>query len=450
MTESQHLEYKRELTDQLERSVVGFLNSRDGGRILLGVGDDGEVIGLADADGDQLKIKDRLKQNIQPSCMGLFDVLLEDENGKPWLKLILASGPEKPYYLRKQGMSPKGCFLRVGSATEPMPERQIEQLFARRTRASISRMAAPRQDLSFAQLKIYYEEIQREPGPQLLRNLELFTEDDRYNLAAYLLADVNNISIKVAKYAGVDRVDLIENEEYGNCCLVKATRQVLDKLDLENRTRTRITSKQRQETRLFDPLALREAVINAIVHNDYSYEGVPKFELFADRLEITSTGGIPQGLSEEEFFEGYSVPRNKELMRVFRDLDMVEYLGSGIPRILRSYPRNCFQFTENFIRMVFPVPEIEGESEGERGVKSSEKTREKTREKARDKTREKTRDILLALIKAEPTVTTAELAERVGITAKGVEWQLRRLREKGQLRRVGPDKGGHWEVLEES
>ena len=207
MTESQHLEYKRELTDQLERSVVGFLNSRDGGRILLGVGDDGEVVGLADADGDQLKIKDRLKQNIQPSCMGLFDVLLEEENGKPWLKLILASGPEKPYYLRKQGMSPKGCFLRVGSATEPMSERQIEQLFARRTRTSISRMAAPRQDLSFAQLRIYYEEIQREPGPQLLRNLELFTEDDHYNLAAYLLADVNNISIKVAKYAGVDRVD---------------------------------------------------------------------------------------------------------------------------------------------------------------------------------------------------------------------------------------------------
>jgi ATP-dependent DNA helicase RecG len=73
MTESQHLEYKRELTDQLERAVVGFLNSRDGGRILIKVGDDGEVLGLEDADGDQLKVKDRLKQNIQPSCMGLFD-----------------------------------------------------------------------------------------------------------------------------------------------------------------------------------------------------------------------------------------------------------------------------------------------------------------------------------------------------------------------------------------
>jgi predicted HTH transcriptional regulator len=352
--QSQHLEYKSEHTDTLERVVVGFLNSREGGRILIGVDDAGTILGLADPDGDQLKIKDRLKQNIQPSCLGLFDVLTEESEGKTWIKLLVASGSEKPYYLRKQGMSPRGCFLRIGSAIEPMPERQIEALFAKRTRNSISRIVSPRQDLKFSQLKIYYEATGREPNAQFLRNLELFTEDDRLNYAAYLLADINNTSIKVAKYAGKDRVELIENEEYGNCCLVKATKQVLDKLDLENRTLTRITSKERQETRLFDPVALREAVINAIIHNDYSYEGVPKFELFSDRLEITSTGSIPQGMRESEFFEGYSILRNKELMRIFRDLEMVEYLGSGMPRILRTYPKECFRLTENFTRMIFP------------------------------------------------------------------------------------------------
>jgi predicted HTH transcriptional regulator len=156
-TESQHLEYKRELTDALEREVVGFLNSREGGRILIGVDDGGRILGLADPDGDQLKIKDRLKQNIQPSCLGLFDVLIEESKGKTWIKLLVASGSEKPYYLRKQGMSPRGCFLRIGSATEPMPERQIEALFAKRTRNSISRIVSPGQDLKFSQLKIYYE-----------------------------------------------------------------------------------------------------------------------------------------------------------------------------------------------------------------------------------------------------------------------------------------------------
>ena len=93
----------------------------------------------------------------------------------------------------------------------------------------------------------------------------------------------------------------------------------------------------------------------AIVHNDYTSEIPPKFEFFNDRIEITSFGSLPQGITEKEFFEGYSVPRNKELMRVFRDLDLVEHLGSGVPRILRSYGKDCFIFTENFLRMTFPA-----------------------------------------------------------------------------------------------
>ena len=366
-SESQHLEYKRELTETLEREVVGFLNHRDGGKILIGVDDAGSVIGLADPDSDQLRIKDRLKQNILPSCMGLFDVLLEEEGDKCWIKLIIASGPEKPYHLRKHGMSSKGCFIRVGSATEPMSERMIEELFARRTRNSLGRIKSRRQELTFSQLKIYYEATGHELGPGFAEYLELLTEEKAYNYVAYLLADSNGVSIKVAKYAGTDRVDLVENEEFGNCCLVKAANQVLDKLEVENRTLARITPKRREEQRLYDAVALREAVINAIVHNDYSYEGVPKFELFADRLEITSTGGMPQGVTCEEFFQGYSIPRNKELMRIFRDLDMVEYLGSGMPRILRAYSQEVFHFTENFIRIVLPSAKPEdGQRVGEK------------------------------------------------------------------------------------
>ncbi len=185
--------------------------------------------------------------------------------------------------------------------------------------------------------------------------MELLTEEGQYNYVAYLLADTNGISVKVAKYDGLDRVDLIENNEYGYCSLIKATKQVLDKIGVENKTLAKITPKERKETKLWNPVALREAVINAIVHNDYTSEIPPKFEFFDDRIEITSFGSLPQGMTEKEFFEGYSVPRNKELMRVFRDLDLVEHLGSGVPRILRSYGKECFKFTENFLRMIFPA-----------------------------------------------------------------------------------------------
>jgi ATP-dependent DNA helicase RecG len=95
-------------------------------------------------------------------------------------------------------------------------------------------------------------------------------------------------------------------------------------------------------------------VSNAIIHNNYANEIPPKFELFPNRLEITSAGGLVPEFDENEFFMGYSVPRNKELMRIFKDLEMVEYLGSGVPRILQKYPRSIFTFTPNFIRITFP------------------------------------------------------------------------------------------------
>ncbi|SJN44551.1 ATP-dependent DNA helicase [Sphingobacterium sp. JB170] len=153
------------------------------------------------------------------------------------------------------------------------------------------------------------------------------------------------------------RVDLIENNEYGFCSLIKATKTVLDKIELENRTETQITSKERIDKRLWNPVAIREAIINSIIHNDYTREVPPKFDIFSDRIEIISAGRLPEGLSEEDFFEGVSIPRNRELMRVYRDLELVEQLGSGVPRILESYGKECFRFMGYFIRMIFPISE---------------------------------------------------------------------------------------------
>jgi predicted HTH transcriptional regulator len=251
-------------------------------------------------------------------------------------------------------MSERGCFIRIGTAAEPMPQKMIDELFAKRTRNSISKIKSNQQNLKFEQLKIYYQETGVKLNTRFAANLELLTEKGDYNYTAYLMADKNSTSIKVAKYKGTTRVNLIESNEYGNCSIIKATKQVLDKIDLENKTITKITSKERGNNRLWDAIALREAVINALVHNDYTSEVPPKFEFFTDRIEITSTGSLPDGLSQDEFFEGYSVPRNKEIMRIYKDLNLVEHLGSGVPRILESYSKDCFKFSANFLRMTFP------------------------------------------------------------------------------------------------
>ena len=109
----------------------------------------------------------------------------------------------------------------------------IEELFSKRTRNSIGKIISSRQDLTFEQLKIYYDAKGLQLNDNFARNLELLTEDGKYNYVAYQMADTNNNSIKVAKYAGIDRVDLIESNEYGYCSLIKATKAVLDKLELE-------------------------------------------------------------------------------------------------------------------------------------------------------------------------------------------------------------------------
>ena len=288
---------------------------------------------------------------------GLFDVIVESRDGKDIIKITVATGSEKPYYSKSKGMTDRGCFVRVGSASEPMTERQIEDLFSRRVRNSIGTIESRKKDLTFEQLQIYYSGTTLRLNDKFAHNLELLTEDGEFNYAAYLLSDVNGNSIKVAKYAGLDRIKLIENEEYGYCSLVKATKAVLEKLKIENKTFVKTTYEKRLERKLLNPEAIHEAVINAIIHNDYSNEVPPKFEFFSDRLEITSAGGIPQGLNEDDFFMGYSVPQNKELMRVFRDLDMVEQLGSGVPRILSSYPKTAYHFSPNFIRLVLPFEE---------------------------------------------------------------------------------------------
>ena len=196
MTETNRIELKRELTPEvdIEKEIVAFLNYKEGGTLYVGIESNGNVVGVKDVDGDMLKIKDRIKHNIMPSAMGLFDVTEENINGYSVIKVFVASGSEKPYFKKKYGMTDKGCFIRIGTAAEPMPQSMIENLFSRRIRNSISKIVSNRQDLTFEQLRIYYEERKKGLNSNFKRSLELLTEDEKLNYAAYLVADENNIS----------------------------------------------------------------------------------------------------------------------------------------------------------------------------------------------------------------------------------------------------------------
>lgn len=455
MTETTRIENKAILTPELdiEKEVIAFLNYKEGGCIYIGVDKNGQTLGVDDVDDCMLRLKDRIKNNISPSAMGLFDITEEKRDGRSVVKITIASGVEKPYFKTKYGMTPRGAYLRIGTSAEPMPQETIDRLFATRTRNSISRVVSNRQDLRFEQLRIYYKEHGKQLNDNFPRTLELLTEDGRYNYIAYLLADENGNSIKVAKYSSLDRCDLIENNEYGYCSLIKATKSVLAKLEIENKTAATITPVERIETPMWDRIAIREAVINAIVHNDYSFEVPPKFEIFPDRLEITSAGRLPETMSMQEFFDGVSMPRNKELMRIFKDVELVESLGSGIPRILRAYGTDCFRFTENFIRLTLPISHPHS---GERNAtlvtiqnNDIDSIVEKLGKKLGEKLGKKlgnTRIGIIQLIVSNPNITYTEISKTLSVSSTTVE---KRIAEMSGviIQHVGPKKGGHWEII---
>lgn len=250
LQESNRIEFKVELNDKLEKEVVAFLNNKEGGILYVGVDDNGKPVRISDIDSTQLKIADRIKNNILPSTLGLFDIVTEEIDNISVIKILISSGLEKPYYIKRQGMSPNGCFTRMGASSQPMSTVMIDDLYSKRIHNTLRNIASPRQDLTFAQLKIYYQERGLELNEKFANSLELLTPEGKFNYVAYLLADENGVSIKVAKYAGSDKVDLIENEEYGYCSLIKATHQVLEKLKIENITRAKVTNTKRVEKNL--------------------------------------------------------------------------------------------------------------------------------------------------------------------------------------------------------
>ncbi|HIV98767.1 MAG TPA: winged helix-turn-helix transcriptional regulator [Candidatus Ornithospirochaeta avicola] len=180
-----------------------------------------------------------------------------------------------------------------------------------------------------------------------------------------------------------------------------------------------------------------------LVHNDYSRGYTPVVEIYSDRLELTSHGGLPDGMTEECFFSGVSRPRNREIMRIFHDVEMVEQLDSGMNRILRYYDRSIFEIHDDMIKVVFRfVPGFEddlqsnSDSKSDSGLKSTERL-------SRAEIKIRTVEVL----KENPSCTYEPLSKMFNISRASVANYLRSLSEAGLVRRVGSDKDGHWEVI---
>lgn len=434
--ETERTELKRELNESVIKEIVAFLSSFDG-TIYIGVNDDGTPCGVKDLDETQKKIADIITTQILPNPQSLIELGTKYVDGKNIIEIKIKKG-NALYYIKKYGRSAAGCFVRIGTSCRSMTEEEIERRYAatiKSEKESIVDIENHNQQLSFSMMKNFYVAKGFHINENTFaKNYNLVNRDGKYNLLAGLLADENDISLKVVRFAGETKSELVEKSEYGYICLLMAIDKVIARLDVLNITKSVLDgSATRKDKRLLDARCLREAFLNAVAHNDWKSKVSPAVYVFSNRIEIISTGGLPEGLSLQEFYEGCSKPRCPELMRVLRDLEYVEQSGFGINKITEVYGKDVFKITDNFITVVLPF---------DKNVMNSIATTIETTTETTTETVEK----LLNILAAEPNIKAKDLCGRLGISIDGVRYHLNKLKKEGKIERVGSNKSGYWKI----
>lgn len=335
-------------------------------------------------------------------------------------------------------------YIRVGSSKESLlryPEKESELWYSiNHQEISIETIESQYQDLSFNSLFNYYSSRGVHLNKKTFeKNLGLKTESGKYNILAQLLSDNSHVNIRVAIFAGKTKADpMYSVKEFGLMNLLLSIDKIIDYGDtiniLQADERNRVV--ERKEVSLFDISAYREAVINAIVHNNWLNLNAPMFTIYSDRIEILSHGSLSPKLSINGFFNGESEPINKKLSDILLQLHISEKTGRGVPTIVNKYGKEAFEFSSNYIQVTLKYNFI-----------NAVNYRIETNEiKGKDKLN-KTQAIIIKEIRNNPNITQKELELIVGVGHTAIRNNISKLKKNKIIKRIGSDRNGYWEVL---
>ena len=305
------------------------------------------------------KLSDMITAQIEPNPQDIIHTELRFDEGKIIVVLDVPQGNNSIYCIKKYGFSSTGCYIRLGSTCKEMTPQQIKTRYELNFIDSELMLKAKAKygDISFRTFKVYYSEKGYHLGESSVEtNFNLRNEKGEYNLLAELLSDQNNIPLIFVKFKGESKASLSERSDYGHGCILTSYEKLKNRLVSENICISDTTVRPRKDTYLYNMDCVDEAIINAIVHNDWTVSE-PQVSFFSNRIEIFSHGGLPSGLSEKQFFEGVSKPRNKTLMRIFLNMDIAEHTGHGIPTIIETYGQDAFEITDTSIKCIIPFNE---------------------------------------------------------------------------------------------
>ncbi|MBI9093466.1 MAG: putative DNA binding domain-containing protein [Sphaerochaeta sp.] len=409
------------IPDSAIKSVVAFLNTQ-GGTLYFGIRDDGSICGVQDADDASTRLTNMVHDAILPNPIPFVRVQTVNLEDKHVIKAEISVGTERPYYLAKAGLKPSGVFMRSGNACIPINEAGIRNLIMETSGKSFEESRSLNQDLTFETLKQEMVLRQLEFGKSQMKTLKMIGEDKLYTNLAMLLSDQCNYSIKVAVFQGKTNVVFRDRKEFTGSIL-KQLSDVFEFLCKYNKIRASFKGLLRQDRMDYPEDAMREALLNSIVHRDYLFSGSTIINLFDDHLEFISLGGLVRGLSMEAIQMGVSQSRNPNLAAVFYRMRLVESYGTGVKKILMRYD-GChqspvFRTAEGAFTVDLPnINEVEPSSK--RADVASER---KSEEKA-----------ILSFAKEKGSITRKEAEQLIGSRTTKTYQLLIKLCEEGLLK----------------
>lgn len=354
--ESETVELKEVVVDDIKKEIIAFANC-DGGKLYIGVRDDGTVIGLDNADSVSLQISNMVRDAIKPDITMFLHYETIVENGKNVVVVDIQRGTDRPYYLTKKGMRPEGVYVRQGYSSVPATDTAIRRMIKETDGDRFEAMRCLNQDLTFEATKKEFELRKTDFGPQQMRTLKLIDQDGLYSNLALLLSDQCVHTIKVAVFQGTDQTIFKDRREFTGS-LMQQMNEVYDFIDFRNQTRATIEKLYRVDVRDYPEVAVREALLNLLVHRDYSFSASAFISIYEDRIEFVSIGGLMPGIDLEDVMVGISVCRNQDLANVFYRLHLIEAYGTGMGKIMKAYEsmqvKPVIETTKNAFKIILP------------------------------------------------------------------------------------------------
>lgn len=354
--ESSTIELKRQVVDDIRKTVIAFANS-EGGTIYIGVGDDGTIVGVEDIADEMLKLSNIIRDAIKPDITMFVSYTQEEENDKNLIKVTVQKGTECPYYLKSKGLRPEGVFVRQGASSVPATESSIRRMIMETDGNNFEKMRSLNQKLTFDVATKEFN-IRGVPfGGNHLKTLHLINEDDIYTNLGLLLSDQCTHTIKAAVFEGKEKVIFKDRREFTGS-LLKQLNDAFSYISQYNRVRAEFTGLHRNDKKDYPEEALREALLNALVHREYSYSASTLISIFDDRIEFVSIGGLVKGINLSDIMLGVSTTRNERLANIFYRLTLIEAYGTGVPKILNSYKSFALQpeiiTSDNAFKIILP------------------------------------------------------------------------------------------------